>query len=142
MNSLSFDTDKYVPLGGRAAFSLIGFSNSFPGFGDTETVRPDPAFAYRLSYANLRVAALAQVGGYDLGNGSNGLYQGQLGGDFGNLFLDGMSVGKGRCKLGEPAGSNLAQLDHTGQYFIKLNNVYYDPNTILKGRCQTTPLWS
>ena len=134
MNSLSFDTQsKYDPLGGSAAFSLIGFSNSFPGFGDTETVRPNTAFAYRLSYANFRVAALAQVGGYDLGNGSNGLYQGQLGGDFGNLSLDGIvSWAKDAVSLANFAGSNLAQLDHTGQYFIKLNNVYYDPNTILK----------
>ena len=106
MNSLSFDTQpRYDPLGGSAAFSLIGFSNSFPGFGDTETVRPNTAFAYRLAYANFRAAALAQVGGYDLGNGSNGLYQGQLGADFGNLSRRrNRQLGKGRCELVELRG--------------------------------------
>ena len=35
--------------------------------------------------ANFRVAGLVQWGGYDQGNGTDGMYQGQVGGDF-NLF--------------------------------------------------------
>ncbi len=91
MSSLSHDTmGEYDPAGAAAAFSLIGFSGSFPGFGATETTNPNTAFAYRLSYLNFRAAALVQVGGYGIGNASNGMYQGQLGADFGNLSLDGI----------------------------------------------------
>ncbi len=63
-NSLAFDSlAAYDPVS-SVAFSLIGFSNSFPGFGDTETVRPNTAFTYRLNYQNFRIAAQAQIGGY------------------------------------------------------------------------------
>ena len=43
-----------------------------------------------MSVGNFRVAAQAQVGGYTIGNASNGQYQGQLGADFGDLSLDGV----------------------------------------------------
>jgi hypothetical protein len=42
---------------------------------------PDPS----LYGANFRLGGLMQWGGYDQGNGTNGLYQGQAGADF-NLF--------------------------------------------------------
>ncbi len=132
-NSFAFDVElAYDPVASNA-FSLIGFSNSFPGFGDTETVRPNTAFTYRLTYQNFRAAAQAQVGGYALGNGTNGMVQGQLGVDFGPLSLDGViSYAKDAVSLWSFSGSNIAQLDHTGQYFIFVNNAYYDPNSVLK----------
>ena len=95
VNTLSLDAiNSYDPMGGSYAFSPLGFSGSFAGFGDTEAARANTAVKYRLdlptnlfglSGANFRVGGLAQWGGYDQGNGTNGLYQGQVGADF-NLF--------------------------------------------------------
>ena len=139
MTSLSYDlVGPYDALGGSNAFSLIGFSSSFPGFGDTETARINTAFRYRWQYQNFRMAGMAQVGGYGIGNPTNGFYQAQLGADFTNVFggalsLDGViSWAKDAVSLANYAGANIAQFDHSGEYFIKLNNVYYDPNSILK----------
>jgi predicted porin len=91
VNTLSLDAiNSYDPMGGSYAFSPLGFSGSFAGFGNTEAARANTALKYRLDLpsfygANLRVGGLWQWGGYDQGNGTNGLYQGQVGGDF-NLF--------------------------------------------------------
>ena len=132
-NSLSFDAlSAYDPVS-SIAFSPLGFSNSFPGFGDTETARPNTALTYRLTYRNFRAAAQAQVGGYALGNGTNGMYQGQLGADFGPLSLDGIvSWAKDAVSLSSFSGANLAEVGHTGQWFIDVNDAYYDPNSVLK----------
>ena len=94
VNTLSLDAiNSYDPMGGSYAFSPIGYSGSYAGFGDTEAARAETAVKYRLNLPNFgiplasdfRVAGLWQFGGYDQGNGTNGLYQGQIGGDF-NLF--------------------------------------------------------
>ena len=132
-NSLSFDAlTAYDPVT-SIAFSPLGFSNSFPGFGDTVTVRPNTAFTYRLTYQNFRAAAQAQVGGYAIGNGTNGMYQGQLGADFGPLSVDGIvSWAKDAVSLSSFSGANIAELGHTGQWFVNVNNAYYYPNTVLK----------
>jgi predicted porin len=139
MNSLSYDLiAPYDPLNRANAFSLLGFSSSFPGFGDTETARINTAVRYQLQYQNFRAAGMAQVGGYGVGNPSNGFYQGQIGADFPDSFggafsLDGLvSWAKDAVSLANYAGANVAQFDHSGEYFIKLNNVYYDPNSIVK----------
>ncbi len=92
--TLSLDAiNSYDPMGGSYAFSPIGYSGSYAGFGDTEAARAETAVKYRLNLpsfgiplaSNFRVAGLWQFGGYDQGNGTNGMYQGQIGGDF-NLF--------------------------------------------------------
>jgi predicted porin len=93
VNSLSLDAiNSYDPMGGSYAFSPLGFSGSFAGFGNTEAARANTAVKYRLEVpdpsfygANFRVGGLVQWGGYDQGNGTNGLYQGQVGADF-NMF--------------------------------------------------------
>ena len=86
VNALSLDAiNAYDPFGGSYDFSPIGYSGSYAGFGDTELARVNTAFKYRLDYLNYHIGALAQVGGYDQGNGSNGQYGVQFGGDF-NLF--------------------------------------------------------
>ena len=86
VNSLSLDAiNSYDPMGGSYAFSPLGFSGSFAGFGDTEAARANTAVKYRLNYLNYRVGGLVQWGGYDQGNGTAGMYQGQVGADF-NLF--------------------------------------------------------
>ena len=79
-------------MGGSYAFSPLGFSGSFAGFGNTEAARANTALKYRLDVpypsfygANFRVGGLFQWLGYDQGNGTQAMYQGQVGGDF-NLF--------------------------------------------------------
>jgi predicted porin len=87
VNSISLDgLIAYDPLGGAYAFSPIGFSGSYSGFGDTELARSNTAFKYRVDVMNFRAAAQIQTGGYNLGNGSTQMYQGQIGGDFANLW--------------------------------------------------------
>jgi predicted porin len=141
-NSLALDVlSAYDPIG-AIAFSLIQFSSSFPGFGNTETVRSNTAFTYRLTYQNFRAAAQVQVGGYGLGNAMNGLYQGQLGADFpklwggtpweGTLSLDGVvSWAKDAVSLSTFGGSNVACIT-PANCFININNAYFDPNSVLK----------
>ena len=93
VNTLSLDAiNTYDPMGGSYAFSPLGFAGSFAGFGDTEAARANTAVKYRLDFpypafygANFRVGGLVQWGGYNQGNGTDGMYQGQVGGDF-NLF--------------------------------------------------------
>ncbi|MGB7974161.1 MAG: hypothetical protein WCF81_07365 [Roseiarcus sp.] len=93
VNTLSLDgLISYDPMSSAYAFSPFGYSGAYAGFGDTEAARVNTGVKYRLSYQNFRVGALAQWGGYDQGNGSSSMYQGQIGGDFpvfgGKLSLD------------------------------------------------------
>src|SRR5271157_2110705 len=91
VNTLSLDVvNAYDPMQASNAFSPLGWSGSFAGFGDTEVARATTAFKYRLETGNFQVSGLAQVGGYDQGNGSNGQYQAGIGADFGALSLDGV----------------------------------------------------
>src|SRR5580693_2750923 len=79
----------YDPMGGSYAFSALGYSGSFAGFGDTETNRANTGVKYRVNYQNFHGGGLVQWGGYDQGNGTTGLYQGDIGADvegFGGLF--------------------------------------------------------
>ena len=110
-NSLAFDvTSAYDPVA-STAFSSLGFSAAFSGFGTSPTVRPNTAFTYRLTYQNFRAAVQAQIGSYGIGNSSNGMYQGQLGFDFGSLSLDGvLSWAKDAVSLSSFSGSNIACL--------------------------------
>jgi predicted porin len=86
VNSLSLDAiNSYDLMSGSYAFSPLGYSGSFAGFGDTEDSRANTAVKYRLNYQNYRAAGMVQWGGYDQGNGATSYYQGQLGGDF-HLF--------------------------------------------------------
>ena len=74
-------------------------------------MRPNTAFTYRLTYQNFRAAVQAQVGSYGIGNSTNGMYQGQLGFDFGSLSVDGvLSWAKDAVTLSSFAGSNIACL--------------------------------
>jgi len=101
------------------AFSLLGFSGPFTGFGTSELSPVNTGFVYRWGYQNFRVAGLAQVGGYTIGNGTMGEYQGQVGATFGGLSIDAiLSYAKDAVSQLSYGGSGLP----TG----------YDPNTILK----------
>jgi predicted porin len=140
-NSLALDvTSAYDPVA-STAFSTLGFSASFSGFGSSPSVRPNTAFTYRLTYQNFRAAVQAQVGSYGIGNTTNGMYQGQLGTDFdlfggsrfaGTLSLDGvLSWAKDAVTLSSFGGSNIACLT-PANCFININDQFFDPNTVLK----------
>jgi predicted porin len=117
VNTLSLDAiNSYDPMGGSYAFSPLGFSGSFAGFGNTEAARANTAVKYRLDVpypsfygASFRVAGLVQWGGYDQGNGTTGLYQGQAGADV-NLFQ------------GAPYGGTLS-MDFIGSWAKDVVNV-------------------
>jgi predicted porin len=86
VNTLSLDgLIAYDPMYSAYAFSPFGYSGSYAGFGDTELTRTNTAVKYRVDFMNFRAAGLAQIGGYNQGNGSTSMWQGQIGGDFANL---------------------------------------------------------
>jgi len=88
-NTLLLDAvNAYDPMGGSYAFSLIGFSGTTAGGGNTEDTRSNTAFKYRVNIGNFRLAGLAQVGGYAQGNGATGIYQGQVGFDLYGFSFD------------------------------------------------------
>ena len=77
VNSLALDAlISYDAMGGAYAFSPFGFTGAYAGFSDTQLARSNTAFKYRVEYSNFRFAGLAQVGGYDQGNGSSSMWQG------------------------------------------------------------------
>ena len=81
----------YDPMGGSYAFSAIGFSGSFASFGDTETNRAEHRIQLSLSYG-ISAAGAWCSGAAMLGNGSNGLFQGDIGADIEDLFGGLLSV--------------------------------------------------
>ena len=136
VNSLSFDSQaKYDPVASQA-FSLIGVP-AYAGFGTTALARLNTGVTYRVSIPNvgpldsLRLAGQFQIGGYGLGNGSNGAYYGQAGFDWGNLSFDGVvgwaKDGVSLATFG--GGVTTCGLDYR---LILVNNACYDPNAILK----------
>jgi predicted porin len=87
VNALSLDgLIAYDPMGSAYAFSPFGFTGMYAGFADTELARSNTAIKYRWNNSDFRVAGLAQIGGYNQGNGSTQMWQGQLGGDIHNLY--------------------------------------------------------
>jgi predicted porin len=131
-NSLALSvTSAYDPVA-STAFSTLGFSAAFSGFGSSPSVRPNTAVTYRLTYQDFRAAVQAQVGSYGIGNATNGMYQAQLGADFGSLSLDGvLSWANDAVSLSSFGGSNIACLT-PANCFINVNNQYFDPNTVLR----------
>jgi len=90
-NSLTLDgVNAYDPMGGSYAFSPIGYSGAAAGVGDTEDARSNTAFKYNVVAGSFRASALAQAGGFEQGNGSNGAYEVGLGGDFYGFSVDGI----------------------------------------------------
>ncbi len=143
-NSLTYDTlAAYDPMAGSPAFSLLGFSSSFPGYGDTEIVRINTALTYKLAipnvagvFDNVRLAGQAQIGGYGVGNGAMEHYEGQVGFDRGNFSFDGIFTwAKDAVSASTFNGGSLGQCTLTGPsapWSIKVNGVCYDTNDVLK----------
>ena len=95
------DVNAYDPMGGSYAFSVIGFSGTTAGGGNTEDTRSNSAFKYHVVVGPFHAGALAQVGGYEQGNGAEGLYQGNLGFDaYGFSFDAAYSYAEDSVKLG------------------------------------------
>jgi predicted porin len=95
-NSLELDgVNAYDPMAGSYAFSVIGWQGTAAGGGDTEDARISTAVKYRADVGDhlFRVGAMAQIGGYDQNNSTQGQYGFQVGKDFelgasGKLSLD------------------------------------------------------
>jgi predicted porin len=77
----------YDPVA-SVAFSQIGFTALYATFGASPTSRINTALTYRLTYQDFRIAAQAQIGGYDQGNAAGNQYQAQIGTDFGKFSFD------------------------------------------------------
>ena len=78
---------KYDPLAASNAFSLIGFSGTAAGGGDTEDRRLDQSVKYYAKYDWLHLGALYQFGS---ANGSvNTGYQFQIGAEYAGFSIDG-----------------------------------------------------
>jgi predicted porin len=92
----------YDPFGGAYAFSLIGTSGSVEqGTGETETARYNESFKYKIEYNGFRASAIAQVGGWQQGNGAKEAYQASIGGDFAGFSVDAIyAYDKDAVKLG------------------------------------------
>jgi predicted porin len=83
---------KYDPLSASNAFSLIGFSGTAAGGGDTEDRRLDQSIKYIAKYDWLHLGALYQFGS---SSGSiNTAYQFMIGGDYAGFSVDGFYAKK------------------------------------------------
>ena len=81
-NSLELDgVNAYDPMGGSYAFSVIGWQGTAVGGGDTEDARISTSVKYRANVSDMRVGAMAQIGGYDENNATQGEYGFQIGKD-------------------------------------------------------------
>jgi predicted porin len=78
---------KYDPLAASNAFSLIGFSGTAAGGGDTEDRRLDQSIKFYAKYDWLHLGALYQFGSAT-GSVNTG-YQFQIGGDYAGFSIDG-----------------------------------------------------
>src|SRR5258705_234695 len=78
---------KYDPLAASNAFSLIGFSGTAAGGGDTEDRRLDQSVKYTGKYGPVHFGALYQFSGAS--GSANTAVQAQIGGDFAGGSVDG-----------------------------------------------------
>ena len=77
---------KYDPMGAAQAFSVIGYSGTAAGAGDTEDRRLDQSLKYVGKYGPIHLGALYEFGSYS-GSTDTG-YQIQLGAEFGGFSAD------------------------------------------------------
>src|SRR6266478_5286479 len=78
---------KYDPLAASNAFSIIGFSGTAAGGGDTEDRRLDQSVKYTGKYGPVHLGALYQFSGAS--GSANTAVQAQIGGDFAGGSIDG-----------------------------------------------------
>ena len=88
-NSLLLDNiNKYDPMGGSYAFSLVGYSGVTAGMGDTEDTRLDDSLKYVYKYDMFHAGLLYQFGKTDSSPGE--AWQGDLGFDYAGFSVDGL----------------------------------------------------
>ena len=78
---------RYDPLAASNAFSLIGFSGTAGGGGDTEDRRLDQSIKYTAKYDWLHLGALYQFG--SASGSTNTGYQFTIGGEYAGFSIDG-----------------------------------------------------
>jgi len=147
VNTLSLDAfNSYDPMSSSYAFSPIGYSGSYAGFGDTEAARANTAVKYRVAIQNYRLGGLWQWGGYDQGNAATGLYQGEIGGDFalpngGALSLDGIaSYGKNEVSVSAFGGLTQCSTLTKGQFAGQFGCIY-GPTSLTASNTTSIPLF-
>ncbi len=77
---------KYDPMGAAQAFSVIGYSGTAAGGGDTEDRRLDQSIKYVAKYGPIHLGALYEFGSYS--GSTNTGYQIQLGAEFAGFSAD------------------------------------------------------
>jgi predicted porin len=121
-NSLELDgVNAYDPMGGSYAFSVIGWSGTAVGGGDTEDARVSTAVKYRVNVGDnwFRLGAMYQIGGYENNNGTQGEWGAQIGKDFnfgayGKLSIDAIyTQDKGAVKAAALSAAQNAVLPGT-----------------------------
>ncbi|HEX2791331.1 MAG TPA: porin [Steroidobacteraceae bacterium] len=78
---------KYDPMGAAQAFSLIGFSGTAAGGGDTEDRRLDDSLKYVLTSHGIHLGAEYKFNGSH--GAANSAFEAQLGGEYAGLSIDG-----------------------------------------------------
>jgi predicted porin len=116
-NALTLDgVIAYDPMGASNAFSLIGYSGTVAGMGDTEDARLDNSLKYLVNLGPVRAATLVQIpGNSNITNG--GAYEFDLGTDFEGLSVDAVYSQKydaiSAATLAAPAAGTQEQLAAT-----------------------------
>jgi len=91
---------KYDPMGASQAFSLIGFSGTYAGGGDTEDRRLDQSVKYTAKYNWLHLGALYQFSGAS--GSANTAVQAQIGAEFAGFSADGYYAKKYNAVASSP----------------------------------------
>jgi predicted porin len=78
---------KYDPMGASQAFSLIGFSGTAAGGGDTEDRRLDSSLKYVLAYQGIHFGAEYKFNGSH--GAANTAFEATVGGEYAGLSIDG-----------------------------------------------------
>jgi len=87
-NSMTLDgVIAYDPQGASNAFSLIGYSGTTAGIGDTQDARLDSSIKYRVALGPIRAGALIQEQGF--GNATTrSAYEADIGTDYAGFSFD------------------------------------------------------
>jgi predicted porin len=100
VTTLADGIGKYDPMGAAQAFSLIGFSGTTAGGGDTEDRRLDSSVKYSAKYGPWHLGALYQFSGAS--GSANTAWQFQLGGELAGGSLDAYYAKKNQAIAAAP----------------------------------------
>jgi predicted porin len=100
---------KYDPMGASQAFSLIGFSGTYAGGGDTEDRRLDQSVKYTAKYDFVHLGALYQFSGSS--GSTNTAAQVQIGAEFAGFSADAFYAKKYNAVAASPlSGAQVQEL--------------------------------